>query len=345
MMTKSLIFYRPEFRQALETKLIEMYGEKSWRVEFWRHLSEQEEMLMDRVYSTCIIDRLGFQDFGINVTNIDTLPPDLSESDMYDPGDLHVLLEEKARLLCDRNRQIDVFWSGGIDSTATLLILNEWAEPDQLRVILSDGSIDEYPALFDKMVKHMPHVINHDMDIRSEITKDNITVFANEADTLYSCGSINDVSEENWNFYDKIRFGWCWRRYRNYEGYTHDRVLIHNCETLFNSWDVQSWFIGMHKRNALHRESIRSPDNYLQGKIELRDIIAEYTKDKEYAYTKQKVVSLLHGQKDFNNGHKNVVAICSDGDVVLRQDLDNVDPLIYCSDKILEEEKYEQDVG
>ena len=60
--------------------------------------------------------------------------------------------------------------------------------------------------------------------------------------------------------------------------------------------------------------------------------------DKEYAYTKPKVVSLLHGQKDFNNGHKNVVAVCSDGDIVLRQDLDKIDPLIYCHSEVLEGE-------
>jgi hypothetical protein len=340
MMTKHLIFYRPEFRQAIRDGLLKLFGSTDWRVEYFDHLSVREETLMDKVYSTCIVDRLGVEHFGISVKNIDPLPPPMD----YDPGDLSLLLEEKARTICDKNNPIDVFWSGGIDSTATLLLLNEWAQKDQIRVILSDGSIDEYPALFDKMVKHMPHVINHDMNIRSEITKDNITVFANEADTLYSCGSINDVSDENWDFYEKIRFGWCWRRYRNYEGYKHDRVLIHNCESLFNSWDVQSWFIGRHRREKqvirTHDELVSNPNSYLQEKMELRDIIAKYTGDKEYAYTKPKVVSLLHGQKDFNNGHKNIVAVCSDGDIVLRQDLNKIDPLIYCHSEILEG-KYE----
>ena len=87
-----------------------------------------------------------------------------------------------------------------------------------------------------------------------------------------------------------------------------------------------------------HDELVSNPNSYLQEKMELRDIIAKYTGDKEYAYTKPKVVSLLHGQKDFNNGHKNIVAVCSDGDIVLRQDLDKIDPLIYCHSEILEGE-------
>ena len=170
------------------------------------------------------------------------------------------------------------------------------------------------------------------MNIRADITKENISVFANEADTLYSCGAINDVSDDNWDFYEKIRFGWCWRRYRNYEGYVHDRVILNNCESLFKGWDVQKWFIGKHLRGELKREYIGNPKNYLKGKMELRDIIARLAKDKKYAYEKQKVISLRHGQADFDNGHKNVVAVCLDGEIILREDLDKIDPMEVCLD-------------
>ena len=110
----------------------------------------------------------------------------------------------------------------------------------------------------------------------------------------------------------------------------HDRVILNNCESLFKGWDVQKWFIGKHLRGELKREYIGDPKNYLKGKMELRNLIARLTKDKKYAYEKQKVISLRHGQADFDNGHKNVVAVCLDGEIILREDLDKVDPLDFC---------------
>ena len=328
MKKKSLIYYRPEFRQAITDRLVEMYGSNHSIVEHFSWLTRAEEKLMDRIYSTCCIDRRGEKDFGIRVYNVDPIPEwkQYAESCL----ELESLLAKEAEKLCNQNRQIDVFWSGGIDSTATLLLLNEFAKKDQIHVIMSPGSIDEYTALYRKLIKTLPHSINYEKNIRADISKENISVFANEADTLYSCGAINDVSDDSWDFYEKIRFGWCWRRYRNYEGYIHDRVILSNCESLFKGWDVQKWFIGMHLRGELKRESIRNPKNYLKGKMELRDIIARLTGDKKYAYKKQKVVSLQHGQADFNNGHKNVVAICLDGEIILRENLDKVDPMEFC---------------
>ena len=331
MKTKSLIYYRPEFRQAITDRLLKTHGPNDRFVEYFSWLTRSEEKLMDRIYSTCCIDRTGEKHFGIRVCNIDPIPKNDQHGERRHVP-LERLLAKKAEKLCDQNRQIDVFWSGGIDSTATLLLLNEFAVKNQIHVIMSPGSIDEYPALYRKLVKTLPHSINYDMNIRADITKENISVFANEADTLYSCGAINDVSDDNWDFYEKIRFGWCWRRYRNYEGYVHDRVVLNNCESLFKGWDVQKWFIGKHLRGELKREYIGNPKNYLKGKMELRDIIARLAKDKKYAYEKQKVISLRHGQADFDNGHKNVVAVCLDGEVILREDLDKIDPMEFCLD-------------
>jgi hypothetical protein len=310
---KSLIYYRPELRSAILDKLV---GDKK---EWYASQIVEEDKLRDSVFCTGIVDRLGEKHFGIRTANIDPIPPN-EESNV---GDLHDLLLTSAEKLCKLNKTIDVFWSGGLDSTATLLCLLQYSGEYQVRVKLSEGSIDEYPQFYTDWVSVLPHEINRDKNIRSMISKNNMTVFANEADTLYSCGAINET--DDWDFYEKIRYGWTWRRYRNYEGYTHDMVHLDNCQSLFIDYDVQRWFIDKHCRGELMRERLdQGTPSYLKGKMELRDLIAYYTGDKEYAYKKDKVVSLRHGQADAFHGTKHIWGVCDDGSLV--RSSDTIDP-------------------
>jgi hypothetical protein len=337
---KSLIFYRPAIRRAIFKQLD--YDQK---VQFYNKVREEDE-LRKRIFGTGIVDRKGEINFGIRTTNVDPIPPN-EESNV---GELHDLLLTKAKELCDTGRIIDAFWSGGIDSTSTVCLLREYAQPSQLRIILTQGSIEENPRFYDKYVKHLPHIINPDKNVRSEITEENITVFANEPDTLYSAGSPGDSAlgqgQVGWSFYNKIRFGWSWRRYRNYEGYVHDVVNIDNCESLFIGYDVQRWFITKHLQRHLALEhshganswsrAEHSTENgkllnvgddyndYLDSKMELRDIIAYYTGDKEYAYKKDKVISLRHGQADAWGDICRNVAVCADGTIIRRDQVNDI---------------------
>ena len=43
---------------------------------------------------------------------------------------------------------------------STLLLLKRHAEKDQLRIILTEGSIDEHPTLYKSLVRYIPHKIN-----------------------------------------------------------------------------------------------------------------------------------------------------------------------------------------
>ena len=134
---KSLIYYRPELRSAILDKLV---GDKK---EWYASQIVEEDKLRDSVFCTGIVDRLGEKHFGIRTANIDPIPPN-EESNV---GDLHDLLLTSAEKLCKLNKTIDVFWSGGLDSTATLLCLLQYSGEYQVRVKLSEGSIDEYPQL------------------------------------------------------------------------------------------------------------------------------------------------------------------------------------------------------
>ena len=58
---------------------------------------------------------------------------------------------ESVKLLADKGKTIDFFWSGGLDSTACLLAFNELGLHKQLHVIM--GGAPESPELFEKVVK------------------------------------------------------------------------------------------------------------------------------------------------------------------------------------------------
>ena len=66
-----------------------------------------------------------------------------------------ILLEE---------RDISVFWSGGIDSTAALVALLLQKKPmdrDRMHVFLRPRSIDEYPAFFAARAVNLHRSVSH----------------------------------------------------------------------------------------------------------------------------------------------------------------------------------------
>ena len=73
---------------------------------------------------------------------------------------------------------------------------------------------------------------------------------------------------------------------------------------------------------------------YAEAKMELRDFIAEESGDKDYAYGKDDGDSYSHGQIDvFLDKNINPlglqslnVAVCDNGDIIRRDQLDDIDP-------------------
>lgn len=68
----------------------------------------------------------------------------------------------RARQLLDEDREIALFWSGGIDSTGALAALLMQAGPadrDRLHIFLRPRSIGEYPAFFDSHVRQLNHTV------------------------------------------------------------------------------------------------------------------------------------------------------------------------------------------
>ena len=370
---KNLIWYDTEFLNCIFQKLTHIDMFEKYRRETY------EYGLMTAAPSQPVMDMTGEKHFGFNVRIIKNNIPPYKEVNVGD--DVIPLLEKRAKEVCSLGRQVDILWSGGLDSTTTLLLLRDFAEKDQLRIIMSEGSIDEYPWLYNTLVQHMPHVVNREMDIRSEMKREHITVNANMADLMYH-GSLGthgtSMGPHNGDFslcpvkyrtrtHWKLEHMWQQRNLQHLSGYLEDEVVVEDDYvpagvSLFDDKDVLQWYINKHIRNELpllrkswkslsdemvgqYRQiwemlpaegrmceteddvkSIPIADSYLEMKMEFRDYIAQQTGDKEYAYKKPKVASYIHGQKNmYNNSYPNV-AVCDDGLIIKRDQLNNIDP-------------------
>ena len=252
---KTLIWYRSILRQTLYDKLVKM-GHKEVAA---RQSIEMKREQSARRIQTCGIDIEEEYTFGLDTQPIYRIPP---IEPWNDKPPLVDLLYEKAIALSNDDRKIDCMWSGGIDSTTTLIVLNDVCKQGQLQVILSEGSIKEHPRLYETLVKHLPHRIS-DGNIRSLIDYDTITVHGNEADTHYGMTGLATPLWKTNTFYFKVRYGHQNRVMRDLGGVTFDKIRIEkskfkeqdyfipHTESLFTDWDVPRWFIHMHLRNEI----------------------------------------------------------------------------------------------
>ena len=280
---KCLIYYTHELRQAINKRLLEMGFDDLYKQQETSEVKESD--LRDKIGGASMIDRLGEVSFGLNCKNLDALPPN---EEWNNPPELITLLSHSAEKICKKNKKIDVLWSGGIDSSVSLLLLKEHAEKDQLGVIMSEGSIDEHPRLYESLVKHMPHVINRELNVRSEMKPDRITVHANEADHLYSLPNSYfnaDVARDH--YWNKTRFKWSWTRYRNLESVFWDRTEIedssvHSCESLFRDYDVQRYFISKHLKQEIYFPAFTIVNHQHLDDVIGRDILMKSSNDKRH---------------------------------------------------------------
>ena len=271
---KTLIWYRSILRDKIVEKLDNLGCSDIAKYQMDYMKKENISMSIIANSEGCI-DSQDKDYFGLNTKSIIRIPPDKKTEGL---PDLITLLDRAAKKLCLLNRPIDVLWSGGLDSTTTLLLLKRHAEKDQLRIILTEGSIDEHPTLYKSLVRYMPHKINMNKNFRSEIEKDKITVNSNSADKRFLSpkGRVNTINNTGQNTGDlrqvkdadvvrdeltfKFKFYYIWRYgsyvdFRDLAGITFDRLLIEpkkfkdqekfipHCQSLYSDWDVTKWFI------------------------------------------------------------------------------------------------------
>ena len=255
---------------------------------------------------------------------------------------------ESVKLLADRGKTIDFFWSGGLDSNACLLAFNELGLHKQLHVIM--GGVPESPELFEKVVKGR-------MDYSWDETSTARVVFGlakPDEHVLSSCAEFDSLfghnygfdadettaaAEQAWNI--KRRYYNGKNSWRNIDNFSGDWVNIDNympismqeplekwlCNHVIDEniiywditsadWDDEDWWKKGIAPNAPGQE------HYRKCKMPLRDFLYMLTKDEYISYRQPKQASML--KLDLSESRR-IIAITNDGDCVTIDNFHNFD--------------------
>lgn len=233
---------------------------------------------------------------------------------------------DAAQSIADEGKTIDLFWSGGLDSSAMLIAFNELGLHKQLRIIM--GGETETPNLFDKLIKgRIDYVIDETNTLNNtySIAKpdEHIWTAGAEADimfgakaNLYGRGINTENNIERWNFkrqyyYTRRLFRmitYCnidWVDVNNHKSfYTHpsiEKYVINHVlsgEMVFYDltkagWDYsnKSGIVQWLKTEGLGDKHSKNQEHYLTCKMPIRDFIYNFTKDKNTSYKMTKIPS------------------------------------------------------
>jgi hypothetical protein len=149
-----IVHYNPFNLKYLPEKYIEKYSEYLHPefLDFRKEYTENTNRFSSWVYKSfqSFIDRTGTTENLVKVTN---LYPHVKYDRNFNKS-FETLCDERARALLKENRKINIYWSGGLDSTTMLFVfLNNIRNKDQITVKLNYNSILESGYLFDTYIK------------------------------------------------------------------------------------------------------------------------------------------------------------------------------------------------
>lgn len=230
--------------------------------------------------------------------------------------------EELVKIARQENKKLWVFWSGGLDSTCVYLCLRELATPEEIGVIYSKGSIDEYPKLWEQIKKDHEvfefNMFNTWSGINHACAK-GIAVTGELGDQLFGSMMFSDYSSEyllkpwqDWNIeysnnevfqkfvlacpqkINTIQDLLWWINYSTKYQWVQFRMLINNSNSIldknifhfFDTTDFNNYTVSTASEDKMPNADMT------KYKMPLRKVIADLSKDLEYAYNKPKVASL-----------------------------------------------------
>ena len=271
------------------------------------------------------------------------------------------MMINRAEELRDMGKEIDLFYSGGIDSVSMLLALIEVCPKDQIRVIMGGypGPVQEYPDMYKKVISQMPNVNMNCGDLFGQARMDkNVFTTGCEADQLFGAvgytlmtiyahidpsqpngyrvdrsapGNLSDSKNRAWNNNrreNKVRnllLTCSWRFLRNLHV---SKVDMANYQPFFLHNDFERYGINLHLDDKMYYYTPSyleaHKEEYKKCKMMIRDFIYEKTKDRDYAYGAPKTVTHPNIQTQCSvplQPNYTVLAITEDGTIVNRENI------------------------
>ena len=112
--------------------------------------------------------------------------------------------EERATNLIKTYKRLNIFWSGGIDSTLVLfMLMSKTNNFSQIRVICTTDSLVESGSMFDKLIKHrVSYILTNKVSSKYFFNNHKF----NSDEDLFICGSLADQLTNNVNIINTNNF-------------------------------------------------------------------------------------------------------------------------------------------
>ncbi len=345
-MTK-FVYISDDYRQAWLTYIINKFGIENWqefdddfKEEFNFKLEEEQYYLkkVNRPTSWFLNDKLGEKEFLFNMSQRHYPKVDYEYTDNL--PSFSDMMFERAIELRDMNKQIDLLYSGGLDSVAVLYALVEVCPKDQLRIIMGDEtSITVYPKGYKNIVGHLSYEFADGNLFGVANIDTNIFTTGSEADRLFgSTGyphsrninterytqSENDYDYNHNNWWNITRFTRITQSFSKLQNINIEKFPMENYQPFFLCPSFEKFAINTHhdRKMVWYADHWTKPEDFLKCKMELRNFVARW--DKEYAYTVVKSEMLFSVQTEMILPllpNYNVLAITEDGVVVNRKNI------------------------
>ena len=345
-MTK-FVYVSDDYRQTWLTYINNPYDIDGWKtfdddfkIEFNFKLEEEQHNLkkVNRPPSWFLNDKLGEKEFLFNMSQKHYSKVDYEYTN--DLPSFSDLMFRRAMELRDMDKQIDLFYSGGIDSVAILYALTEVCPKDQLRIIMGDeSSVNIYPKAYKDIVGHLSYEFAEGNIFGMAEIDTNLFVTGCEADRLFgSTGyphsrnvndakymhSENDYDYNHDNWWNITRFTRITQSFRYLQNIDIEKFPIENYQPFFLCPQLEKYAINKNidRKVVWYADARTAPEDFLKCKMELRNFIARW--DKNYAYSMVKTNMSFSVQNELESplpDNFNVLAITEDGTIVNRDNI------------------------
>ena len=120
----------------------------------WR---DDKGFALCRFLGAPLVDRTGTIDFKLKVKSLYPIPvrdPDFNMTLRQ------VMMQRAEQILSDHSGEIDVLWSGGIDTTAAVVaLLQVPGARERIRIRYCQRSVAEYPGFFEAHISQLKHEV------------------------------------------------------------------------------------------------------------------------------------------------------------------------------------------